>query len=109
MSRNQEPGCSFAFDGFTKDVTTARKTLRSERLGILLLVWHKMSLASTLQTAFLNKALFDRRDVRLGITKRVRRRVDRVVAEDEIVLVRSGRGGRAPNRLPAHLGGPGRC
>src|SRR5216683_3949261 len=76
---------------------------------ILLSVWLKMSRASILQTAFLNKALFDRRDVRLGIAKRVRRRVDRVVAEDEIVLVRSGRGGRAPNRLPAHLGGPGRC
>src|SRR5713101_6233311 len=49
-----------------------------------------------LKPAFLNKALFDRRDVRLGIAKRVRRRVDRVVAEDEIVLVRSG---RAENEL----------
>src|SRR5713226_7368677 len=63
---------------------------------ILLSVWLKMSRASILQTAFLNKALFDRRDVRLGIAKRVRRRVDRVVAEDEIVLVRSG---RAENEL----------
>src|SRR5260370_28497574 len=44
-----------------------------------------------LQTAFLNEAPPDRRDVPLGIAKRVRRRVDRGVAEDEIVLVRSGR------------------
>jgi len=49
-----------------------------------------------LQTAFLNEALLDRRDVRLRIAKRVRRRVDRVVAEDKIVLVRSG---RAENEL----------
>src|SRR5216684_963700 len=49
-----------------------------------------------LKPAFLNKALFDRRDVRLGIAKRVRRRVDRVIAEDEIVLVRNG---RAENEL----------
>ena len=49
-----------------------------------------------LQTAFLNEALLDRRDVRLGIAKRVRRRVDRVVPQDEIVLVRSG---RAENEL----------
>src|SRR5713226_5517892 len=68
---------------------------------ILLSVWLKMSRASILQTAFLNKALFDRRDVRLGIAKRVRRRVDRVVAEDEIVPVRNG---RAENEL-----GTGHC
>src|SRR5260370_37005874 len=42
---------------------------------------------NTLETAFLNEALLDRQDVRLGIAKRVRRGVDRVVAEDEIVLV----------------------
>src|SRR2546430_10041324 len=47
--------------------------------------------ASALQTAFFNEALPDRRNVRLGIGKRLRRCVDRVVAEDEIVLVRSGR------------------
>ena len=52
--------------------------------------------AKRLQTAFLNEALLDRRDVRLAIAKRVRRRVDRVVAGDEIVLVRSG---RAENEL----------
>jgi hypothetical protein len=44
-----------------------------------------------LQTAFLNEARPDRRNVRLGIAKRVRRRVDGVVPEDEIVPVRSGR------------------
>jgi hypothetical protein len=49
-----------------------------------------LSWALCLQTAFLNEALLDRRDVRLGIAKRVGRRVDRIVAEDEIVLVRSG-------------------
>src|SRR5437016_11124656 len=52
--------------------------------------------ASALQTAFFNEALPDRRNVRLGIAKRLRRCVDRVVAEDEIVLVRSG---RAENEL----------
>src|SRR5712664_3791582 len=100
--------------GFAKDVTEPRardghSTLAvSQKMSrplaipgglafrILLSVWLKMSRASILQTAFLNKALFDRRDVRLGIAKRVRRRVDRVVAEDEIVLVRSG---RAENEL----------
>jgi hypothetical protein len=49
-----------------------------------------------LQTAFLNEARPDRRNVRLGIAKSVRRRMDRVVPEDEIVLVRSG---RAKNEL----------
>jgi hypothetical protein len=49
-----------------------------------------------LQTAFLNEARPDRRNVRLGIAKRVRRRMDRVVPQDEIVLVRSG---RAENEL----------
>ena len=44
----------------------------------------------------MSEALLDRRDVRLAIAKRVRRRVDRVVAGDEIVLVRSG---RAENEL----------
>jgi hypothetical protein len=43
-----------------------------------------------LQTAFLNQARPDRRNVRLAIAQRVRRRVDRVIAEDEIVLVRRG-------------------
>src|SRR5258708_14325476 len=44
-----------------------------------------------LQTAFLNEARPDRRNVRLGIAKRVWRRMDRVVPQDEIVFVRSGR------------------
>src|SRR5580704_2487042 len=38
----------------------------------------------------------DRRNVRLGIAKRVRRRMDRVVPQDEIVVVRSR---RAENEL----------
>jgi hypothetical protein len=49
-----------------------------------------------LQTPFLNESRPDHRNVRLGIAKRVRRRMDRVVAHDEIVLVRSG---RAENEL----------
>ena len=49
-----------------------------------------------LQTASLNEARPDRRNVRLGIATRVRRRIDRVVSQDEIVLVRSG---RAKNEL----------
>src|ERR1700674_6059935 len=53
-------------------------------------------LLDPIQTAFLNEAFLDRRDVRLAIAKRVRRRVDRVIAEDQIVLVRSG---RAENEL----------
>src|SRR2546425_5381217 len=44
-----------------------------------------------LQTAFLNEALLDRRDVRLGIAQRRRRCVDRVGADDEVVLVWDGR------------------
>src|SRR5882672_11947738 len=44
-----------------------------------------------LQTAFLNEALLDRRDVRLGIAQRGGRCVDRVGAENEVVLVRDGR------------------
>jgi hypothetical protein len=42
-----------------------------------------------LEAVFLNEAPLDRRDLRLGIAKRVRR--------------------RAPDRPPAHLQGPGRC
>jgi hypothetical protein len=49
-----------------------------------------------LQTAFLNEACPDSRNVRLAIAQRVRRRADRVIAEDEIVLVRRG---RAQNEL----------
>jgi hypothetical protein len=49
-----------------------------------------------LQTAFLNEARSDCRNARLGIAKRVRRRMDRVVPQDEIVLVRSR---RAENEL----------
>jgi hypothetical protein len=49
-----------------------------------------------LQTAFLSEARPDRRNVRLGIAKRVRRRMDRIVPQDEIVLVRSS---RAENEL----------
>jgi hypothetical protein len=49
-----------------------------------------------LQTAFLSEARPDRRNVRLGIAKRVRRRMDRVVPQDEIVLVRSGRAENEP-------------
>ena len=49
-----------------------------------------------LQTSVLNEALLDRRDVSLSVTQRVCRRVDRVGAEDEIVLVRRG---RAENKL----------
>ncbi len=48
------------------------------------------------QTAFLNEARPDRRNMRLGIAKRVRRRMDRVMPQDEIVLVLSG---RAENEL----------
>src|SRR5256712_9077253 len=44
-----------------------------------------------LQTAFWNEALLDRRDVRLGIAQRGRRCVDRVGADDEVVLVWDGR------------------
>jgi hypothetical protein len=44
-----------------------------------------------LQTAFLNELRPNRRDVRLGIAQRGGRCVDRVGAEDEIVLVRDGR------------------
>ena len=50
----------------------------------------------SLQTAFLNEARADRRNVRLAVAQRVGRRVDRVVAEDEIVRVRRG---RAENEL----------
>src|SRR5258708_3012761 len=49
-----------------------------------------------LQTALLNEVFPDRRDVCLSIAQRVCRRVNRVVAEDEIVLVRRG---RAENKL----------
>jgi len=49
-----------------------------------------------LQTALLNEACPDGRNVRLAIAQRVRRRVDRVIAEDGIVCVRSG---RAQNEL----------
>src|SRR6266404_2707983 len=52
--------------------------------------------AQSSQTAFLNEPLPDRRDVRFAIAKRVRRRVDRIVTGDEIVLVRSC---RAENEL----------
>jgi hypothetical protein len=54
------------------------------------------SLSKCLQTAFLNEALFDQRYVRLGIAQRGVRRVDRVRAEDEVILVR---GGRAENEF----------
>ena len=49
-----------------------------------------------LQAALLNEARPDRRNVRLGIAKRLRRCMDRVAPQDEIVLVRSG---RAENEL----------
>jgi hypothetical protein len=68
-------------------------TISSGKPAVLAAAWAR---AMCLQTAFLNEALLDRRDVRLGIAKRVRRRVDRVVPQDEIVLVRSG---RAENEL----------
>ena len=68
-------------------------TRSSGKPAVLAAAWAR---AMCLQTAFLNEALLDRRDVRLGIAKRVRRRVDRVVPQDEIVLVRSG---RAENEL----------
>jgi hypothetical protein len=45
----------------------------------------------SLQTALLNVARSDRRNVRLGIAKRGRRCMDRVVPKNEIVLMRSGR------------------
>jgi hypothetical protein len=44
-----------------------------------------------LQSAFLNEARSDRRNVRLAIAKRVRRCMHRVVPEDEILLMRSRR------------------
>jgi len=44
-----------------------------------------------LQAPFLKEACPNRRKVRLGIAQRGRRCVDRVGAEDEIVLVRDGR------------------
>ena len=43
-----------------------------------------------LQTAFFNEARPNRRKVRLGIAQRSGRCVDRVGAENEIVLVRDG-------------------
>ena len=49
------------------------------------------SMRLPLQTAFLNETIPDRRDVCLSIAQRVCRRVDRVLAEDEIVFVRRGR------------------
>jgi hypothetical protein len=49
------------------------------------------AIAVHLPTAFLKEALLDRRDVRLAVAKRILQGVDRVVAEDEIVLVRNGR------------------
>ena len=49
-----------------------------------------------LQTAFLNQACPNCRKVHLGIAQRGGRCVDRVGAEDEIVLVR---GGRADNEF----------
>ena len=44
----------------------------------------------SLQTAFLNEARPDRRNVRLAVAQRLGRRMDRVVAEDEIVRVWRG-------------------
>jgi hypothetical protein len=49
-----------------------------------------------LQTAFLNEMLPDRCDVRLAVAKCGRRCMDRVVPQDEIVLVW---GGRAEHKL----------
>jgi hypothetical protein len=49
-----------------------------------------------LEAALLCEARLDRRDVSFAITQRVGRRVDRVVAKDKIVFVRSG---RAENEL----------
>src|SRR5258707_14489294 len=60
------------------------------------LVLDLFSPSKCLQTAFLNEAPFDQRDVRLGIAQRGRRCVDRVRAEDEVILVR---GGRAENEF----------
>jgi len=54
-----------------------------------------------LKTAFPDEALPDRRDMRFAIFERGRRRVDRVVAEGEIVLVRRG---RAENELSVGQG-----
>src|SRR6266850_5387897 len=51
----------------------------------------RASLRAFLQTAFLNEARTDRRDVRLSVAQRGGCCVDRVGAEDEIVLVRDGR------------------
>ena len=64
----------------------ARRPFLSKRSGLMLSPERQR-----LQTTFSNEAPPNRRDVRLTITKRSRRRVDRVVTEDEIVLVRSGR------------------
>jgi hypothetical protein len=47
--------------------------------------------ADCLQAAFLNEARPNRRNVGLRVAQRGRRRVDRVGAEDEVVLVRHGR------------------
>lgn len=48
------------------------------------------------EAALLCEARLDRRDVSFAITQRVGRRVDRVVAKNKIVFVRSG---RAENEL----------
>ena len=43
------------------------------------------------QAAFLDEAHFDRRDVSFAFAQNVGRCVDRVIAKDEIMLVRHGR------------------
>jgi hypothetical protein len=58
--------------------------------------FNSAAIEACLQSAFLNEAPPDRRNVRLSIAKRVRRCMDGIVPEDEIVLMRSR---RAENEL----------
>ena len=58
--------------------------------------FNSAAIEACLQSAFLNEVPPDRRNVRFGIAKRVRRCMDGVVPEDEIVLMRSR---RAENEL----------
>jgi hypothetical protein len=74
-SRNTQMLAEIFHDVFVRSAAT-RSRVRFERVR--------------LQATSLNEAPLDRQDVRLAIAKRFRRRVDRVVPQDEIVLVWSG-------------------
>jgi hypothetical protein len=61
------------------------------RQSAILRSFHLHSEQMCLQTPFLKEARPNRRKVRLGVAQRGGRCVDRVRAEDEIVIVRDGR------------------